>query len=60
VRSLAMLLTEQDSSKNHFQGIFTELYRRYRVSNYKLIRQDQYQAVLDFLDEWARKVEKPV
>lgn len=52
VKAIAMALTEQDSSKNHFQAIFSELYRRFRVSGYKNIRQSQYHAVLDFLDEW--------
>ena len=52
VKALAMTLTDQDASKNHFQAIFGELHRRYRVTSYKNIRQSQYQAVLDFLDEW--------
>ena len=52
VKAIAMALTEQDSSKNHFQAIFSELYRRFRVSGYKNIRQSQYHDVLDFLDEW--------
>lgn len=52
VKAIAMTLTKQDNSKNHFQAIFSELHRRYRVSSYKSIRQSQYQAVLDFLDEW--------
>lgn len=47
-----MELTTIDSSKNHFQAIFAELHRRFRVSSYKNIRQSQYQPVLDFLDEW--------
>lgn len=53
VKALAILLTEQDSSKNHFQSIFAELYRRFRVSSYKVIRQSQYHLVVDFLDEWG-------
>ncbi len=53
VKALAILLTGQDSSKNHFQSIFAELYRRFRVSSYKVIRQSQYHLVVDFLDEWA-------
>jgi hypothetical protein len=53
VKALAVALTEQDSSKNHFQSIFAELYRRFRVSSYKVIRQAQYHLVVDFLDEWA-------
>lgn len=52
VRAIAMALTEKDNSKNHFQAIFGELHRRYRVTSYKNIRQNQYQEVLDFLDEW--------
>lgn len=52
VKAVAMELTTIDSSKNHFQAIFAELHRRFRVSSYKNIRQSQYQPVLDFLDEW--------
>jgi hypothetical protein len=54
VKALALVLTTQDNSKNHFQGIFSELYRRFRVSSYKNIRQSQYHLVLSFLDEWER------
>ena len=52
VKALAQALTAQDSSKNHYQGIFAELYRRFGVSSYKLIRQNQYIGVLAFLEEW--------
>ncbi len=38
VKALAQALTAQDSSKNHYQGIFAELYRRFGVSSYTLIR----------------------
>lgn len=58
VKALAMALTEKDTSKNQFQSIFAELYRRFRVSSYKVIRQSQYQLVVDFLDEWAETVAK--
>ncbi len=57
VKALAELLTKKDSSKNHYQSIFGEIYRRFRVSSYKLIHQDQYQAVLDFLEDWRKTVE---
>lgn len=53
VVAIATELTELDPSKNHYQGIFRELHRRFRVSSYKNIRQSQYQAVLDFLDNMA-------
>jgi hypothetical protein len=52
VHGLAMLLTEQDMGKNHFQGIFNELHRRFGVTSYKLIPQGKYADVLAFLREW--------
>ncbi|GLV61199.1 hypothetical protein KDH_80150 [Dictyobacter sp. S3.2.2.5] len=52
VKALAEALTAKDKSKNHYQSIFAELYRRFEVSSYKLIRQSQYQEVLVFLDHW--------
>ncbi|HEX6386339.1 MAG TPA: phage antirepressor N-terminal domain-containing protein [Anaerolineae bacterium] len=55
VKALAMLLAERDSSKNHYQSIFNELYRRFGVTSYKLIPQGRYAAVLDFLEEWRGK-----
>lgn len=55
VHALGMMLTEQDKSKNQFQGIFHELHRRFGVSSYKLIPQDRYAAVLAFLQEWSER-----
>ncbi len=52
VKALAELLTTKETAKNHYQGIFAELYRRFGVSSYKLIRQEQYATVLQFLDDW--------
>ena len=37
---------------------FSDLRRRFGVSGYKNIRQDQYQAVLDFLDDWRESAAK--
>jgi hypothetical protein len=56
VKALGEGLTTRDPSKNHYQGIFGELYRRFGVSSYKLIRQDQYPAVLQFLEDWRASV----
>ena len=53
VMSIATEMTELNPGKNHYQGIFAELHRRFRVTSYKNIRQNQYQAVLGFLDTWA-------
>jgi hypothetical protein len=54
VKALAELLTGKDASKNHYQGIFGELYRRYGVASYKTIRVEQYAAVLAFLEDWRQ------
>lgn len=52
VKALAELLTSSHNGKNHYQGIFAELYRRFGVSSYKLIPQRQFSSVLAFLDAW--------
>lgn len=57
VRAIAKALAEHDRSKNHYQGVFGELYRRFRVSTYKHIRQEQYGAVLAFLEEWHSQIQ---
>lgn len=54
VKALAEFLSQHDPSKNHYQSIFGELYRRFRVTSYKLLPQDRYEAVLTFLDEWLK------
>ena len=61
VKALAEFLTGKERAKNHYQGIFGELYRRYGVASYKLIRVEQYAAVLAFLEDWRRagSVEPP-
>ena len=59
VKALAQLLTGRDASRNHYQGIFAELYRRFGVSSYKLIPQTKYQAVLAFLDDWRTSTTRP-
>ena len=52
VKALGELLTAQGPAKNHYQGIFAELYRRFGVSSYKTVRLEQYAAVLAFLEDW--------
>jgi superfamily II RNA helicase len=54
VKAIAQHLSERDKSKNHYQSVFGELYRRFHVSTYKHVRQAQYAEVLAFLDEWRR------
>lgn len=57
VKALAQLLTAQEPKKNHYQGIFGEIYRRFSVTSYKLIRREQYDAVITFLEEWKASVD---
>lgn len=56
VKALAELMSSKDSSKNHYQGIFAELYRRFGVSSYKNIRIERYQDVLTFLEDWRQSL----
>jgi hypothetical protein len=51
VKSLAELLTGKGKG-NAYQGVFSELYRRFGVSSYHHIRQAQYEEVLSFLEDW--------
>lgn len=56
VRAITKALSERDRSKNHYQGVFAELYRRFQVSSYTHIRREQYASVLTFLDEWSSDI----
>ncbi len=40
------------------QAIYAERQRRFGVSSFKTIRQEQYEDVLDFLDRWANAAAK--
>lgn len=54
IKLLANQLTKQGAKGSQYQAVFSEIYRRFGVSDYKSIRRDQYQAVLDFLEEWRQ------
>lgn len=56
VKALALLLTERDPSKNHFQAIWGEINRRMGVASYRNIPASRYDQVLEFLQEWRRAV----
>jgi hypothetical protein len=49
VKALAMA---QGGEGDSFQAIWGELYRRFRVTSYKLIPRSKFAAVIAFLDEW--------
>lgn len=53
VKAIAESLSHRDPSKNHYQSIFGELYRRFKITSYKLVPQSRYADVLAFLDDWA-------
>jgi len=55
VKALAEYLTTKEPGKNHYQGIFGELYRLFQVGEYRRVRQADYPAVLAFLSDWQRK-----
>ena len=57
---MATALTERDRATgtttppNWYRSIFTELYRRFSVSSYKLISVAQYPQVIAWLQEFQR------
>lgn len=55
VKALAMLLTEANPGKNHFQAIWGELNRRCGVSGYRNIPAAKYPEVIQLLDEWQTR-----
>ncbi len=59
VRAIAKELSERDKSKNHYQSVFGELYRRFRVSTYKLIQREHYEDVVAFLHDWQGTLHTP-
>lgn len=63
VKALAGLLTSRDQAdkrKNHYQGIFNELYRRFGVSSYSHIRLGQYANVMQFLADWKHAADNNI
>ena len=56
VKALAERLSAREQTKNQYQSVFAELYRRFGATSYKHIRQDQYAAVLAFLEDWRTAV----
>jgi hypothetical protein len=57
VQSLGELLASRGGES--YQAIYRELYSRFGVSSYKLIRLEQYQGVLSFLEKWRAAGSKP-
>ena len=52
VKALAEELTRHDPSKNHYQSVYMEIYRRFRAPGYERIRIDKFEDVMKFLEDW--------
>jgi hypothetical protein len=52
VAALANRLTELDPSKNHYQGIWGELHRRYKVATYSRVPAARFGEVIAWLESW--------
>ena len=58
VKALAEELGQHNQGKNHYQAVYTEIYRRFHAPSYTQIRIDRYEAVMQFLEDWRRSIEK--
>jgi len=56
VKALAEELSRHGNSKNHYQAIYTEIYRRFRAPSYDRIRIDKYEDVMKFLEDWHTSI----
>jgi hypothetical protein len=54
VKAIAFQLTRRDKSRNWYQSIYNELYRRFGVSSYKQVPADQFGAVMAWLQEYGK------
>lgn len=55
VKALAVLVISRNpTAPNPFQGIWTEIFRAFLVSDSKHIRQEQFAPILAWLDDWLR------
>jgi uncharacterized protein YqgV (UPF0045/DUF77 family) len=55
VKTVAAAL-EASGTKNGYQRVYAELYRRERIGAYRKLAQGRYQAVLDWLHQWHAEV----
>jgi hypothetical protein len=59
VKALAEELSQHDPSKNHYQSVYMEIYRRFRAPSYDRVRIDRYETVMKFLEDWQKALQKP-
>jgi len=58
IKTVAESLTRADPAKNHYQGIFGELYRRFRVPSYREVTVDQFPDVMAWLRDFQRSLDE--
>ena len=58
VKTLAESLSRAAPGKNHYQGIFGELYRRFRVPSYREVTVDQFPDVMAWLRDFQQSLEE--
>ena len=56
VKHIAGRLGEQDPSKNHYQGVWGELHRRYGITTYRRVPADKFGEVVAWLEGWLESV----
>jgi hypothetical protein len=58
VKALAEAFSRRDPSKNHYQSVYMEVYRRFRAPSYDRVRIDKYEDVMKFLEDWQKSIDK--
>ncbi len=56
VKAVAMDLTERSPDKNHYQSIWGELHRRYRVASYRRLPAAKFGEVIAWLENWLQSI----
>jgi len=57
VKGIAHRLSEQDPSKNHYQSVWAELYRRYGVTTYRRVPAVKFGEVVTWLESWINALQ---
>ena len=59
VKALAIALAKKDGStkyENRFGFVYGEMYRRYRIGSYRRLRQEHYEDVMTWLNQWYQSI----
>jgi hypothetical protein len=55
VKAIAMKLSDR-SGRNEYGGVYGELYRRFGIASYKELPANQFDAAMDFLNDWHARL----